>query len=147
MAYPHYCLWIVQRKHVCQNCAQERCTVNCCAFKKCSRQPSVDGQLVPPTSFTINNSSLTWLPAGHRYIKADFRISGAEAARLRAANLRRLLTARKLLLVLDLDHTLLNSCRCIDWRCSITANMNDIWTYVWMLSTRPACGCMLDVRD
>ena len=53
-----------------------------------------------------------WLPAGRRYIKADFRISGAEAARLRAANLRRLLTARKLLLVLDLDHTLLNSCRC-----------------------------------
>ena len=53
-----------------------------------------------------------WVPAGRRYIKADFRISGAEAARLRAANLRRLLTARKLLLVLDLDHTLLNSCRC-----------------------------------
>jgi hypothetical protein len=54
--------------------------------------------------------------AGCRYIKADFRISGAEAARLRAANLKRLLTARKLLLVLDLDHTLLNSCRC--GRCS-----------------------------
>jgi hypothetical protein len=54
---------------------------------------------------------LNRLLLGRRYIKADFRISSAEAARLRAANLRRLLTARKLLLVLDLDHTLLNSCR------------------------------------
>ncbi len=46
-----------------------------------------------------------------RYISRGFNISGAEASRLRDANLRRMLSARKLLLVLDLDHTLLNSCR------------------------------------
>ncbi len=48
----------------------------------------------------------------HRYISKGFEVSSVEAARLRAANLRRVLSARKLLLVLDLDHTLLNSCRC-----------------------------------
>ena len=40
-----------------------------------------------------------------------FRVSGAEARRRADGDLVRLLRARKLLLVLDLDHTLLNSCR------------------------------------
>lgn len=40
------------------------------------------------------------------------RVSGAEVQRQSGRDLSRLLKARKLLLVLDLDHTLINSCRC-----------------------------------
>lgn len=39
------------------------------------------------------------------------RVSDAEVLRQSGQDLSRLLKARKLLLVLDLDHTLLNSCR------------------------------------
>jgi len=46
-----------------------------------------------------------------RYIHQGLTISHGEAARLRADGLARVLAARRLLLVLDLDHTLLNSTR------------------------------------
>lgn len=49
-----------------------------------------------------------------RYIHAGLHISRGEAARLREANLARVLGQRRLLLVLDLDHTLLNSTRLAD---------------------------------
>ena len=46
-----------------------------------------------------------------RYIHQGLQISQDEATRLRRENLGRVLAARRLLLVLDLDHTLLNSTR------------------------------------
>jgi RNA polymerase II C-terminal domain phosphatase-like 3/4 len=49
-----------------------------------------------------------------RYIHRELEISGAEAARLRRGTSSRVLSERRLLLVLDLDHTLLNSTRFCD---------------------------------
>jgi RNA polymerase II C-terminal domain phosphatase-like 3/4 len=49
-----------------------------------------------------------------RYVHHGLVISAAEAARLRGATTARALAARRLLLVLDLDHTLLNSSRAAD---------------------------------
>ena len=46
-----------------------------------------------------------------RYIHQGLTVSHSEAERLRADGLARVLAARRLLLVLDLDHTLLNSVR------------------------------------
>ena len=46
-----------------------------------------------------------------RYVHQGLTISHGEAARLRADGLARVLAAKRLLLVLDLDHTLLNSTR------------------------------------
>lgn len=44
-----------------------------------------------------------------RYMHASLEVSAAEAERLRAETSAALLTARRLLLVVDLDHTLVNS--------------------------------------
>jgi len=43
------------------------------------------------------------------YIHKDLRLAGKEIDRLRGADLKNLLHAKKLVLILDLDHTLLNS--------------------------------------
>ncbi|XP_058114098.1 RNA polymerase II C-terminal domain phosphatase-like 4 [Magnolia sinica] len=48
------------------------------------------------------------------YIHKDLKLGAEEIARLRGADLKNLLRDRKLYLVLDLDHTLLNSTRLID---------------------------------
>lgn len=48
------------------------------------------------------------------YIQKGFRLQNDEIARLRSIDLKKLLHQRKLYLVLDLDHTLLNSTRLID---------------------------------
>ena len=50
------------------------------------------------------------------YISRGLEVSGEEAARLRGDETRRTRAGRKLLLVLDLDHTLLNSARAQDVR-------------------------------
>eukprot|EP00252_Welwitschia_mirabilis_P012261 TRINITY_DN2723_c0_g2_i1.p1 TRINITY_DN2723_c0_g2~~TRINITY_DN2723_c0_g2_i1.p1 ORF type:complete len:519 (-),score=110.99 TRINITY_DN2723_c0_g2_i1:215-1771(-) len=49
-----------------------------------------------------------------RYIHKDFELSDSEIARLREDDLKKSLPNQKLYLVLDLDHTLLNSARFID---------------------------------
>jgi RNA polymerase II C-terminal domain phosphatase-like 3/4 len=49
-----------------------------------------------------------------KYIHHGLEVSGDEAARLRAGTAQRALASRRLLLVLDLDHTLLNSSRASD---------------------------------
>lgn len=66
--------------------------VRCCAHKQEELGES-DG---PSVAFS-------WVGQG-------LELSAAEAARLRGEEALRRLSARKLLLVLDLDHTLLNSC-------------------------------------
>jgi RNA polymerase II C-terminal domain phosphatase-like 3/4 len=53
-------------------------------------------------------------PLWRSYIDVGLEVSAAEALRLRADEQRRVLSARKLFLVLDLDHTLLNSARAVD---------------------------------
>ncbi len=67
---------------------------------------------LPGSAPSTSSESVSWncvsLPLC-RHI--GFRVSGAEARRRADGDLVRLLRARKLLLVLDLDHTLLNSCR------------------------------------
>ncbi|KAK9835002.1 hypothetical protein WJX81_003388 [Elliptochloris bilobata] len=49
-----------------------------------------------------------------RYIHSGLRLSTAEAERVRQRSMRRVMDSGKLLLVLDLDHTLLNSTRLTD---------------------------------
>ena len=41
----------------------------------------------------------------------DFHVSNEEAKRIREVDMKRILAERKLLLVLDIDHTLLNSAK------------------------------------
>ncbi|KAG6510979.1 RNA polymerase II C-terminal domain phosphatase-like 4 isoform X1 [Zingiber officinale] len=48
------------------------------------------------------------------YIHKDLRLGNVEMARLRGADLKSLLHKKKLILILDLDHTLLNSTRLVD---------------------------------
>ncbi|KAF5199651.1 Rna polymerase ii c-terminal domain phosphatase-like, partial [Thalictrum thalictroides] len=48
------------------------------------------------------------------YIHKDLKIGNEEMARLRGSDLKNLLRNKKLYLVLDLDHTLLNSTRLLD---------------------------------
>ncbi|XP_020519619.1 RNA polymerase II C-terminal domain phosphatase-like 4 isoform X3 [Amborella trichopoda] len=48
------------------------------------------------------------------YIHKDLKLGAEEVARLRATDLKNLYRRRKLYLVLDLDHTLLNSTRLVD---------------------------------
>ncbi|CBI21670.3 unnamed protein product, partial [Vitis vinifera] len=48
------------------------------------------------------------------YIHKDLRLGSDEIARLRDTDLKNLLRHKKLYLVLDLDHTLLNSTRLLD---------------------------------
>ncbi|CAK9168841.1 unnamed protein product [Ilex paraguariensis] len=48
------------------------------------------------------------------YIHKDLRLANDEVARLRDKDLKHLLSHKKLYLVLDLDHTLLNSARLLD---------------------------------
>jgi RNA polymerase II C-terminal domain phosphatase-like 3/4 len=49
-----------------------------------------------------------------KYIHKDFELTDTEIERLRESDLKKLLPKQKLYLVLDLDHTLLNSARFID---------------------------------
>lgn len=49
-----------------------------------------------------------------KYIHKDFELADTEIERLRESDLKKLLPRQKLYLVLDLDHTLLNSARFID---------------------------------
>ena len=52
------------------------------------------------------------------------QISHSEAGRLRQENLARVLAAKRLLLVLDLDHTLLNSTRLSDVSPELTERLH-----------------------
>ena len=49
-----------------------------------------------------------------KYIHKDFELTDTEIERLRESDLKKLLPRQKLYLVLDLDHTLLNSARFVD---------------------------------
>ncbi|XP_072961312.1 RNA polymerase II C-terminal domain phosphatase-like 4 isoform X1 [Typha angustifolia] len=48
------------------------------------------------------------------YIHKDLKLGATEMDRLRGADLKKLLREKKLILILDLDHTLLNSTRLVD---------------------------------
>jgi hypothetical protein len=72
----------------------------------------------PASSSPVHTHALlTWPrchprpPARFRYISEGLELRESEVTRLRADEQRRVLGSRKLFLILDLDHTLLNSAR------------------------------------
>ena len=61
-----------------------------------------------------NTNNKTTSPIALRYIHHGLEVSREEALRLRASTVQRALASRRLLLILDLDHTLLHSTRFTD---------------------------------
>eukprot|EP01018_Ginkgo_biloba_P006681 Gb_03795 [translate_table: standard] len=66
------------------------------------------GQMKPPSELNDQTG------VAFRYIHKDLELTDLEVARLREDDLKKLLPKQKLYLVLDLDHTLLNSSRFVE---------------------------------
>ncbi|MCO5580894.1 hypothetical protein L7F22_034767 [Adiantum nelumboides] len=78
--------------------------------QRCPPHPGyIHGLCIKCGSLKLSDETAEESHVALRYIHTDFKISSHEAERIRSNELKKLLLRKKLYLVLDLDHTLLNS--------------------------------------
>ena len=99
------------------------------------------GALKPSEPAEPGSSPPDGSPLALKYIHHGLEVSRGEAARLRAGTVQRALSSRRLLLVLDLDHTLLHSTRMTDLTPPQTAALRAV-----LALPQPWVACVLRGR-